>query len=953
MALQRTYEFGPFRVDPSARSLTRDGKPIAVAPKAFDVLTFLIRHRDEVVSRQSLFDDVWANCAVEDATLTQHVYLLRRLLRVDASEPSVIATVPRRGYRFVRAITEGVKLTKSGAIVGRAREIDDLHGWLGRTASSSHVVCITGEPGIGKTALIDEFVDGASRQPDICVARSRCSELFGNGETYLPLLDLLDDFRRRYGKSMSELMQARAPHWYAQVDPNALASSPALPLRSPDQLKWELCAFLEDVSRASVVVVVIDDWHWTSVSTVELLAYLASKSDRMRVLFVLAYRPAELIARDVVFMHAKFDLQARGVCHELALGPLTEKDVERYVAGELRSDRLPAGLVPFLYSRTEGSPLFMVDLLRHLRNQQVVCERAGSWEVSGQIDRIRHDLPESTRSMIDRVLGALAESDSQLLKDSSVQGCEFDTAVLAEATKRDQTDVERRLRMLERTGVVTPIQERSLPDGTPSASYAFRHVLYQNVMYDSLGVHERISSSLSTAAAILTHWPDPKRVASRLGVLFEAGGDTPRAAAFFSQAAQDVAALSAFSDAIDLARRGLKLLKSAHSQVGTSPDELHLQLTLGAALGARDGYAALEVRRTYGRAYRLCRSTTTPTIVPALFGLWAFYGLRGEITRQSRLSSRLLDMATAAGDDLFLARACAMHGCVLVHQGQLCEACSLLERGLAVRPADETGGTVVLDSRVFGLSHLAEALALRGLLDQAVDRAHEATQRSRELASPYSLAFALTFLALVHKWRQDPERAGESAEEVVELASKHELPDPLAWGTSVAAWARCCQGHACEAVTAMTTVMAGQRASARNPQYFCGSFAEILAIAGMLPEALEHVTHAIAAARKSGDAYCLPYLWWVKGDIVARGQQADCTAEECFRTSTQLAIRQEATTLKLLATSSLYSLLNDHRVDERSLGDARCQLQDAYDSIPEGRHTVAVISAGNLLHPPA
>jgi DNA-binding winged helix-turn-helix (wHTH) protein/predicted ATPase len=518
MALQRTYEFGPFRVDPSTRSLTRDGKPIAVPPRAFDVLTFLIRHRDEVVSRQSIFDDVWAGCAVEDATLTQHVYLLRRLLRVNAVEPQVIATIPRRGYRFVRAITEGARLAiRSGTIVGRAQEIDDLHGWLGRTASGSHVVCITGEAGIGKTALIDEFVDGASSQRDMCIARSRCSELFGNGETYLPLLDLLDDFRRRYGKPMSEVMRARAPHWYAQLDPPcALASSsPAVPLRSPDQLKWELCAFLEEVSRTSVVVVVIDDWHWTSVSTVELLAYLASKSDRMRVLFVLGYRPAELIARDAAFTHAKFDLQARGVCHELALGPLTERDVQRYVAGELQSDRLPRGLVSFLYSSTEGNPLFMVDLLKHLRHERMVVQQAGGWEVSGHLDQIRHDLPESTRSMIDRLLGALTEGDCQLLKDSSVQGWEFDTAVLAEATKRDPIAVERRLKRLADTGIVTPIRERSLPDGTLSVTYAFRHVLYQNVLHDSLGVRERTSLSLLTAAVILAHWPDPKRVASR------------------------------------------------------------------------------------------------------------------------------------------------------------------------------------------------------------------------------------------------------------------------------------------------------------------------------------------------------------------------------------------------------------------------------------------------------
>jgi TolB-like protein/DNA-binding winged helix-turn-helix (wHTH) protein/tetratricopeptide (TPR) repeat protein len=100
------YEFGPFRLDSSQRRLSRDELSVQVAPKGMDILVYLVEHRGEVVSKDDLIQNVWPDSFVEEANLSQNVFLLRKVLGEKAQENRYIATVPGRGYRFVAAVRE-------------------------------------------------------------------------------------------------------------------------------------------------------------------------------------------------------------------------------------------------------------------------------------------------------------------------------------------------------------------------------------------------------------------------------------------------------------------------------------------------------------------------------------------------------------------------------------------------------------------------------------------------------------------------------------------------------------------------------------------------------------------------------------------------------------------------------------------------------------------------------
>src|SRR5262249_32136681 len=159
------------------------------------------------------------------------------------------------------------------------------------------------------------------------------------------------------------------------------------------------------------------------------LAYLGGKCAAMRTLFVLTYRPTDLFLGKHPFGPVKLDLQAHGVCHELALEFLTRADLDRYLALEFPGHGFPEEFAALVHARTEGSRLFMAALLRYMRDRHVLPQEEGRWMLGQAVPDVQRELPESVRGMIQRKIDQLGEDDRRLLIAASVQGYEFDSAV--------------------------------------------------------------------------------------------------------------------------------------------------------------------------------------------------------------------------------------------------------------------------------------------------------------------------------------------------------------------------------------------------------------------------------------------------------------------------------------------------------------------------------------------
>jgi predicted ATPase len=458
-------------------------------------------------------------------------------------------------------------------------------------------------------------------------------------------------------------MKVVAPTWYAQVVPHAAEdSSFARVLQeeraaSQERLKRELGAFLQEVSRPRPLLLFLDDLHWADASTVDLLAYIGSKCAALPLLLVVTYRTTDLLLSKHPFVPVQQDLQARGVCHELPLVFLSRPDLERYLALEFPQHRFPEELADLIHAKTEGNPLFMVDLLRHLRDRQVLAQEQGHWVLAQSLPDLLPELPESVRSLIECKIAQLDDEDRRLLVAASVQGYEFDAAVVAQALARDPADVEEQLERLERVhAFVRVVGEHEFPDRTLTLRCRFVHVLYQNALYASLRPTRRASLSAAVAQALAGyHGEKSTAAAGELALLWEAAREFARAADCYLQAAQNAARLFAYQEVVVLARRGLELLKRLPDAYDRNQLELMLQVILIPALIDLSGPPTTDVQRACARARELCQQVgSTPQLYPALWGSWYFSLVAADLPTARELGEQLLALAQDLRDPAHL-----------------------------------------------------------------------------------------------------------------------------------------------------------------------------------------------------------------------------------------------------------------------------------------------------------
>jgi DNA-binding winged helix-turn-helix (wHTH) protein/predicted ATPase len=960
------YAFGDCELDPERYELRRGGERQHVEPQVFDLLAYLVAHRDRVVTREELLAQVWGHTFVSEATLSSRVMAVRKAIGDSGRAQALIRTVRGRGYEFIGAVEQAGAApiptqAPSGALadaarpVGRETELAHLARLLEAAVDGARqFVLVTGEAGVGKTTLIEHFIVDAASEVPLLVASGRCLEQSGAVEPYMPILEALERVcRQPEGQHVVATLTRLAPTWVAQmpgvVDERELEAARGRSIGArPERMLREMAAALEALGSASPVALVLDDLHWADASTLALLAHIARQGDPARLLIIGATRP---IAGGPVD-ELRRELRPRGKCVELAVPLLSADGVSDYLA-----DTYPGAesLVTLVHERTEGNPLFMDCLLRSWVETGALGSDDGRWEVHTAERELAGQVPETLRELLEQDAERLSTEDQRTLEAASVAGPEFSAAAVAAGLGLEVGPVEARCaKLARRTRFLRELGAERWPDGTVAASYGFVHDLHRQVLYERIPAGERARIHGEIATRLESGYgPEVEQRASELAAHYLEAGESASAVRYLRLAAEQALARAAHRDAVNDLTTALDLVGRTPELPDRDRRELSLQGALAGALAATEGWSSGAAEKAYRRALELARELGDDrSVAILLYELASLHEYRGDYSSSEALIDQALQVEGAERDAARLLEAHELMACSLFHQGAFDAAVEQAERGLGLHQADQRHPAPAFhgeDPAASCNDWAGLALWCLGHPDQALERITAALELAREADRGYGLANARMHAARLHQLRGEPERAREHAEATVGLAREQGFAYQGAAGSILLGWARARLDEPEAGIESMHHGLAAHRASgaAMDRPYFLALLAEALGAAGRPADGLATIADALEPLERGRSFFYEAELYRLRGVLSLEGagiQGADAAAAS-FERALEVARGQGARSLELRAAASLARVLRERGAAR----DALRALREPCEWFGEAVETADLAEARALL----
>jgi tetratricopeptide (TPR) repeat protein len=678
------------------------------------------------------------------------------------------------------------------AFVGREPELKRLGEALQRAgAGAGQIIFLTGEPGIGKTALADAFLRRARRRnPSLLTARGRCVEQYGPGEAYLPWLDALGTLLEGpHRERILGVLRVHAPTWCLQL-PGAFASSGIHEqlLRetigaTKDRMLRELGDALGALAADAPLVLLLEDLHWADPSSVDLLRHLGQRIPRQRLLVLGTYRPEEVELGNHPLKSCRLELQAHGLCEGLALGSLSQENLAGYLDARFTPNDFPRDFVALLLRKTEGHPLFATSLVQFLVERGDVAKEGERWRLARPLAEINPEAPESVRSMIARKIEALTEEDRKALQYATIEGEEFSSAVLAGLLGVDDLALEERLDRLDRVHrLVGTLGEEELPDGTPTVRYRFAHALYRDALYAELVGKRQALLHRQVGELLVRHYGDQApRIATPLAIHFERGRDFGRAVEYFIMAGDNAAAIYANAEAEEHFSHALGLVAKL-PEADRGEREATILQKRGAANMAlsRFDQAVTDFNRVIERARTLGDPEREAAALNALADLLYYAHRLGEMVARAEEASRI---AERAGDPILRAQAMLFIVRKQLADGELVALKPILDEIIQTARASNHKPLLCAGLETRGMTHFFQSE-----YELAEPVLTEAFALARELRDSFYVLVSLFFLGLVRGNRGRISDALATLHEAMALARRNgdrywlsRVPNSIGW----------------------------------------------------------------------------------------------------------------------------------------------------------------------------
>jgi len=661
--------FESFRLDPANQCLWRGESRVPLTPKAFDVLRYLVEHSGRLVTQDELLEALWPETYVNPELIKKYILGIRKVLGDQHDNPVYIETLPKRGYQFIATVTdhaaEGSPEPSSDQVskmVGRAAPLSELQGAFKKALRGQRqIVFVAGEPGIGKTTLVDSFHRYASRQENVRTARGQCVEGFGGKEPYYPMLDALGHLTRTPSAGATlQTLAKRAPTWLIQF-PALIKPEQRDALQreilgaTRERMVREICEALESLTSEAPILLVFEDLHWVDPSTLDLISALARRREEAKLMLVCTYRPVDMILSNSSLKGLKHDLLVHDLCAEITLERLPEPVVAEYLVTEFPNSSLPPAMANLIYRHSEGNPLFMVAIVQDMIKKGFISQHDGEWTLSRALETIDPGVPLSLQQMLELQVERLTAPEQRVLEAGSVAGGHFSPWAIATALEESPDHIEDVCDDLStRQQMIKAIGIQELPNAVGTAQYEFRHALYRQAIYRRIALGKRARLHRAVAERLRTvSGPSQRQFASEIAFHFEAGAEYEQATRFLISAADNAAARFAYRDCIQVLQHALKLIPKIEAHLGAELEAQVLEFIGDAqfALGAMaESAAAYEAA-----ASRASEAGLRKAQVSALSSLVRPFGFI-DPDRGIAAVNRAVEVSRSMGDPALLAR---------------------------------------------------------------------------------------------------------------------------------------------------------------------------------------------------------------------------------------------------------------------------------------------------------
>jgi predicted ATPase/class 3 adenylate cyclase len=843
---------------------------------------------------------------------------------------------------------EAAQSQRLAPYVGRESAVAALaKSWLAARDSPGHAVMLLGEPGVGKSRLLSVFRESIGA--DQCeIIECYCSPYYSSTAFY----PMVAPLRARHGQAGDHAPDARLARLRDDLIECGCDVDTALPLLAqlfgiPPEAGYEplglhpltqkqktvaaLVSLLTARAGRTPTLLVVEDLHWVDATTLELLGSVLAQLPKSRLLLLLTSRPG--------FAPPWLGSESLTLLHVNQLSPADTETMIRRVVGD---KPLPPPVLALLVAKTDGNPLYVEEMTRMFLDSGTLRETDSAYELAGPLPDSM--VPASLQDLLMARLDRMPPEAKKVVQLGATIGREWTFELLREILPEEERLLSIGIEQLVGEGFVY----------TTGSGFSIKHALIQDAAYESLlkrtrqQYHERIALALERGATGSVY---PERIAQHWTKAFAPA----RALPYWLQAGRQAVASSATVEAESHLRQGLEAITALPESPDRDRQELALLSTLGVALTIQKGWAAPEVADAYARAQVLSeRVGPNPQLFWVLWGMWAFYLVKGDQNKGFEFAQRMMRIATGENDPALVLEANFALGLSHYYMGDLAAAREHLEAVVAAYVPERHHPNAFLTSQDAGVtarSVAAMVLYLRGETELGLARSRDAIELASELKHPFSKAYALGCAAWLDAYRRAPEAMAAHATATIELSTAQALGFWLVWGMIFAGRAVFDAGQTASGAKHIAEALATYRGigSGMVVPYFLALLAEVESANGDATSALARLDDARRLIAEGGEAFMAAEIERLEGEIrrkrasLADGDDAP-SIERLFERALAIAQQQGNRVFALRAAICLAEML----AARGAPGDASTMLAAAIDAIPDRSETPDLARAREL-----